>query len=202
MGMNSAMIHSYIERLSNLLRNEIRKSGVALGLQPVQIEALHYLSQCNRYSDSPMGVTDYLGQTKGTVSQSLKVLEKKGLITKVTDSKDRRVTHLRVSESGRAFLRNAVPSAMFAKLGDYLGAETEAEISAALKNLLLGIQQANGMKSFGVCHTCRHCRLLDDGTHLCGLTREALSSADTQLICREHEAGDKKAVGDESFPAE
>ena len=202
MFMTTVMIHTYVERLSNLLRNEIRKSGVDYGLQPVQIEALHYLSQCNRYSDSPMAVTDYLGQTKGTVSQSLKVLEKKGLILKETDSKDKRVTHLKVSESGRAFLRKAVPSAIFNQLGDYLGAETEAEISAALKNLLLAIQSANGMKSFGVCRTCRHCQLLDDGSRLCGLTREPLSATDIELICREHEAGNDTADADASLPIE
>ena len=32
----------------------------------------------------PKAVTEYLGQTKGTVSQTLNVLEKKGLLTKIT----------------------------------------------------------------------------------------------------------------------
>jgi DNA-binding MarR family transcriptional regulator len=53
------------------------QAGAAHGLQPVQLEVLNYLSSCNRYSDTPMAVTEYLGQTKGTVSQTIKTLEKK-----------------------------------------------------------------------------------------------------------------------------
>ena len=96
--MNQTNLYPLIERIGNLLRTELRKSGHDLGLQPVHLEALHFLSICNRYSDTPMAVTDYLGATKGTVSQTLKVLETKGYLTKVVDVKDRRVQHLKVSK--------------------------------------------------------------------------------------------------------
>ena len=49
--MNGPLIHEYLERLSNLLRTEARRSGTAYGLQPVQLQALHYLAICNRYSE-------------------------------------------------------------------------------------------------------------------------------------------------------
>ena len=67
-GVNSNLIYDYVERLSELLRVDARRAGAAHGLLPVQLEALHYLSICNCYSDTPMAVTEYLGQTKGTVS--------------------------------------------------------------------------------------------------------------------------------------
>ena len=72
-------LFNIIERLANVLRQEVRAEGQSLGLQPVQQEALYYLSICNRYSDTTLAVTEYLGLTKGTVSQSLKVLENKTL---------------------------------------------------------------------------------------------------------------------------
>ena len=73
--MKTEQIYEYLERIANLLRTDTRKLGVGKGLQPVQMEALHYLSCCNRYSNTPVAVSDYLGLTKGTVSQTLGVLE-------------------------------------------------------------------------------------------------------------------------------
>ena len=73
--MNTNPIFYTVERLSELLKVDSRQAGVEQGLQPVQVEVLHYLSICNKYSDTPMAVTEYLGLTKGTVSQTLKVLE-------------------------------------------------------------------------------------------------------------------------------
>ncbi|MCU7924792.1 MAG: MarR family winged helix-turn-helix transcriptional regulator [Candidatus Thiodiazotropha sp. (ex Dulcina madagascariensis)] len=185
--MSAQQIHAYIERLSNLLRNEFRRSGSEHGLQPIQIEALHYLSLCNRYSDTPMGVTEYLGQTKGTVSQSLKVLEKKGFLSKNADDNDKRIIHLKITEAGRTFLEEIIPAALFSRACEHLAADDQARIIDALKDLLRGIQRANAMKSFGVCRTCRYNQKLEAGGYLCGLTQEPLSLSDIQLICREHE---------------
>ncbi|MFN2812475.1 MarR family winged helix-turn-helix transcriptional regulator, partial [Escherichia coli] len=74
-----------------------------------QLSALHYLARCNRYSDTPLGVTEYLGLTKGTVSQSLKVLEGRGLISKLPDARDRRSVHLRLTDAGRALIEAVIP---------------------------------------------------------------------------------------------
>jgi len=186
--MNDRNIHEYIERLSNLLRNESRKAGAAYGLLPIQIEALHYLSICNRYSNTPMGVTEYLGQTKGTVSQSLKVLEKKGFLTKQTDCEDKRISHLHVTQAGRDLLASIIPASLFSHACKQLSTSSQTQIGDNLQQLLHAIQQSHQMKTFGVCHTCRYHQTDEQGEgFFCGLTLEALSVDDSQLICREHE---------------
>lgn len=83
------LVHDLIERLGNLVRADVRAVCHASGVRPVQLEALHYLTQCNRYSDTPQAVAEYLGLTKGTVSQTLKVLEEKGLLKKRSDPGDK-----------------------------------------------------------------------------------------------------------------
>ncbi len=184
--MESKLIYGYAERLSNLLRNEMRREGVEYGLQPVQLEALRYLSICNRYSDTPMGVTEYLGQTKGTVSQTLKVLEKKGFLSKHTDKNDKRITHLKVSRAGERILAKSIPTPLFAQACEHLDTESKTRIIAALKELLQTVQHSNGMKSFGACHACRYNQKNDHGRYFCELTQETLSQSDVQLICREY----------------
>jgi DNA-binding MarR family transcriptional regulator len=187
-GMKTKQIYDYIERLSNLLRNDMRREGAEHGLQPVQLEALNYLSICNRYSDTPMGVTEYLGQTKGTVSQSLKVLEKKAFLTKHADKNDRRITHLKVSSTGEQLLKKSIPAPLFTHACEHLNEQSETQIVTGLKELLQAVQRSNGMKSFGVCHTCRYNQKNEDRSFFCDLTKESLSQSDVQLICREHKS--------------
>lgn len=185
--METKQIYAYLERLTNLLRNEARREGGDEGLQPVQLEALHYLSICNRYSDTPIGVTEFLGQTKGSVSQSLKVLEKKGFLTKHADKNDKRIIHMKVSNSGKELLDQAVPGPLFSHACEHLPESSQKRLLDALDELLQAMQHANAMKSFGVCHTCRYNQTNEEGQFFCGLTQEPLSQHDLQLICREHD---------------
>ncbi len=181
-------IHTTIERLSNLLRNEVRRAGSDSGLQPVQLEALHYLSICNRYSDTPMGVTEYLGQTKGTVSQTLKVLERKGYLIKTLDKDDKRVSHLKVTANGKRLLDKIIPTPNFTDACESLDKQSQKQVNETLKNLLRSIQQANGSKTFGVCKTCRYNQNNGKDGFYCQLVEAPLSSQDVKLICREHAA--------------
>ena len=85
------MLLELVERLGNLMRSELRKSGSEESLQPVHLQALIYLSKANRYSNTPQALADYLGLTKGTVSQTLLLLDRRGLIERFEDDIDRRV---------------------------------------------------------------------------------------------------------------
>ena len=184
--MKSNPIYDYIERLSDLLRIDSRQAGAAHGLQPVQLEILHYLASCNRYSDTPMAVTEYLGQTKGTVSQTLKVLEKKGLLTKQPDTTDKRINHLKVSSEGQLVLSQTLPTAMFVKATEVLSDKQQTEIEASLKQLLTTLLQVNNMKTFGVCNSCRYNHKTEEGGYYCNLVQQPLTNDDIYLICREH----------------
>ncbi len=73
-----------IERIGRLIGSESHANG----LQPVHWEALRYLSKANRFSQTAAALTAYLGLTKGTVSQSLKALEAKGLVRKLVDTEE------------------------------------------------------------------------------------------------------------------
>ena len=178
-------LFNLIERLANLLRQETRLEGQSLGLQPIQQEALYYLSTCNRYSDTTLAVTEFLGLTKGTVSQSLKILESKALIVRVKDKKDKRVTHLKVTKNGHDFLLKTCPPQKFIDAITALSTDEEFETKALLKKVLNNYQHATGRTAFGVCQNCKFNQKTTDGI-LCGLTKESLSSDDIMLICREY----------------
>lgn len=183
-------IQDKLERTATLFRNEARQALSELGLQPVQFDALHYLARANRYSDTLMAVTEYLGQTKGTVSQSLKVLVREELVHKIVDADDKRVVHLKVSKKGRSLVERLVPSALLQRACKNMSVSEREALNHALSDLLRSLQAANEFKTFGQCHSCVHNQQVGAGKYWCGLTQEPLSSAELELICREHEHAD------------
>ena len=184
--MEKTDIFDLIERMSALIRSEERKKCAALGLQAVHLQALNYLSRCNRYSDTPAALTNYLGMTRGTVSQTLSLLEKKGYIKKISDIQDRRVVHLELLPEGKSILEKAKPAELFIKAGTLLKKKDGSpDYETALSNTLTALQKANRSQSFGVCKTCHYFTHIQQG-YLCGLTKQTLSESDSEKICQEH----------------
>ena len=184
--MNVRTVQDLLERLNNLLRMEVRALGLKYGLQPVQIEALTYLTRCNRYSDTPQAVTEYLGLTKGTVSQSLKVLEQKEFLRKQQDTQDKRITHLVPTAKGRKVIEQTFPSKSLESALTTTSSLQVSKLEEILRSILRKMQHINHRKTFAACHTCRFNEHHEKG-YVCGLTQEALSKREVQLICREHE---------------
>lgn len=178
-------LFNLIERLANLLRQETRAEGFSLGLQPIQQEALYYLSTCNRYSDTTLAVTEFLGLTKGTVSQSLKVLENKSLIVKEKDKHDKRIIHLKVTEFGHNFLATTCPPPKFTQAISRLPEAEQKKTINLLSDVLKNYQITAGRNAFGVCQNCKFNQKTSTGI-VCGLTKETLSTDEIKLICREY----------------
>ena len=180
-------IYNAVERLGELQKVGARQAVTAVGLLPVQLEVLNYLSSCNKYSDTPMAVTEYLGQTKGTVSQTIKALEKKGMVEKVADKNDKRISHVLVTPLGSQVLADSLPTNMFVNTCATLSDDQQNNIEQALTQLLTAIIQSNDMKTFGACHTCRYNGRQDDGSYYCNLVKEPLGDDEILLICKEHQ---------------
>lgn len=184
--MQSLTSFQLLERISALLSSEDRKRYATLGIHPVHVQILEYLSLCNHYSDTPAALTDYLGLTKGTVSQSLQILERKGFISKTQDSDDGRVVHLRLLDAGLDMLHQVQPLEIFTEAEQQLLHQEFKSLRHALGATLKVLQKANNTKSFGFCTTCKHFKE-DGGYTLCGLMDEPLHRDALQKICREHQ---------------
>ena len=183
--MEKVDVFDLIERMAALIRSEERKKCTELGLQPVHLQVLDYLSRCNRYSDTPAALTNYLGMTRGTVSQTLLLLVKKGYIKKTTDAADRRMVHLSLLDDGYAILKQARASDLFNQAALLFKEQNFINNEDMFMKALTALQKANKSQSFGLCKTCHYFTATADGFS-CGLTKEALSLSDSEKICQEH----------------
>ena len=181
--MEQIDIFDLIERMSALIRSEERRKCTELGLQPVHLQVMDYLSRCNRYSDTPAALANYLGMTRGTVSQTLFLLEKKGYIKKTADVNDRRVVHISLLTEGDTLLKNARPLDLYSQASALFKENNNQE--NVFVNALTALQKANKSQSFGLCKTCKYFTVTSAG-FVCALTKEQLSQRDSEKICQEH----------------
>ena len=178
----SRHLHILLERLSNVLREDLREVATAQDLALTQLIALQYLSVANRFSDRLSDLVAYLGATKGTVSQTVTALERKGLVARERDAEDGRVSHLIVTDRGRAVAEAALPAPVLAGLLDEGHSHEDA---ATIERLLRRMLAARGGIAFGVCRTCRHHEPRAVGAW-CQLLGEPLTTVDGERWCREH----------------
>ena len=167
-----------VVRLAQVVRSH-RHSG---GLRPVQWEILRYLSHANAISRCPGSLALYLDTTRGTVSQTLITLEKKGLITRERNAFDGRGTLLNLTANGRLTVSSDPLKELQAVSGYMTGGTALAEW---LGDLLARMQRRGGLKAFGACRNCDHFQpQAEPGrNHFCGAINGPVSEEDCHLIC-------------------
>lgn len=154
------------------------------GLSPAQWEALRFISRANRYSSNPTALAKFLGTTKGTISQTLISLEKKGYVQRLRDERDGRGVRLELTPSGWRLL-DQDPLLEIDKAAACLPAHEKEALFGGLNRMLRDVQRKIGGNEFGVCEDCSlfSAEHAPDGAHLCGLTSEAISPDETTRIC-------------------
>lgn len=184
--MKNKNLFDSIERMVALIRAEERRRCAEYRLQLVHLQILDYLTLCNQYNDTPAALSNYLGMTRGTVSQSLLLMEKKQLLSKTPDEDDKRVVHLKILPAGLKLLTKVKPLDLFAKASELLqkNADTDA-CETFFIQALTALQTVNKSKSFGLCKTCKHFNAKAK-CGVCGLTKENLTHAECEKICQEH----------------
>jgi MarR family transcriptional repressor of emrRAB len=148
-----------------------------------------YLAQANRYSDlSRSPSPSYLGITRGTVSQTLAVLERKGLISRrhPTINHGQAASTCTLTAAGESVLAASWPQRLDEALLAAGGATSEAFANHLRRVLCMVLQRLNGrIRHSGSATQCAHFLGDDAGSHRCGLTGETLAAEQTVRICRE-----------------
>lgn len=181
---HAARVAELIDRLGRMTR-ELQYVD---GLNPAQWEALRYLNRANRYSRTPGGVADFLGATKGTISQTVSALESKGLIARTPSDRDKRVCLIDLTAEGERMIARDPVRCIETIVGS-MDDRTAALMVDGLGRLMASLQIELGSKPFGVCVAC--CRHLapetgckkSEAVPKCGMTGEPLKGDAPQRIC-------------------
>ena len=174
----------YIRELINRLARLDATSAWHGDLNPTQRAVLSYLSRANRFSRSPSHVAEYLGSTRGTVSQTFKSLTQKGYVTEQRSQTDKRAIRFDLSKKG--LLATGEPNLMSQAISG-MDPRSRRDLTSALEALAQSMLAENGGRVFGVCSQCKHFSS-QQNTNYCTLLSEQLSPIDATKICHEQEA--------------
>ena len=97
--------------------------GFTPGLNPAQWAALRYFDEATTERRTVTGFAQFQGTTKGTASQTVTALVRKGYLRRVGDKQDRRVHRLVLTDESQALLRGDP----LQKLGQALESLTQEE---------------------------------------------------------------------------
>ena len=178
---DASTLPELILRLSRLAEAE----SWVQGLNPAQAAALAYLGRANRFSRAPSQVAGWLGATRGTVSQTLKALAARGLVTEAPSPHDRRSISYSLTAAGRAALAHPAPLAEAAATLPPAQAKAAAQVLALLLREMLARQ---GNRPFGLCRSCRHHQPRGLAGAWCNLLSQPLAPQEADQICHEHAA--------------
>lgn len=178
-----------LERIAEAFRVLLWNETKQYGLSPIQVQLLifimtHPSQQCK---------VGYLAQefnmTKATISDAIKVLEKKGLLKRETEATDNRSYIFRLTSEGKKITGKI---SLFANplrhpLQEFTNEEKENLLSGLL-HLIYNLHQEKIIAVQRMCFTCRHYSAgKKRGQHYCKLLQMPLQKSELRIDCPEHE---------------
>lgn len=173
---------AHLKDLLHRFARLIAAGGWEGNLNPTQRAALLYLARANRFSRAPSHVADYLSATRGTVSQTLKALLRKGLIRERRSETDKRSFSYEPTREGIALVS---ADDGLSKVLAQLSSTEAADFANKLTHLISGMLEEREGRSFGVCRTCFHHETRGKAG-FCNLLQVAIGEEERDQLCHEH----------------
>lgn len=177
-----------LERLSQVFRTLLWEQAKAKQLSPIQIQLLIFI----RYHGPGQNNVSYLARefsvTKPTISDAIKVLERKGLIRRTDDTTDNRRYSISLTAAGKKIVADTesftMPFTHWVSQTDEIEKE---RLWQSIIGLIRSLNEAGWISVQRDCYSCRH-YMQKDGKHFCQLINEVLQVKDIRIDCPEHVA--------------
>lgn len=177
-----------LERISEAFRVLLWNESKDYSLSPIQIQILifihfHSLEKCK------VGyLAGEFNMTKATISDSVRVLLAKKLVTKETDPIDTRSYSLSLTIEGKKIAKKA--SFFASSIEQPIEKLTQEQKTIMLNGLLKLIHDLNKSGIITIQRMCFTCSFYDskNGTHYCNLLKTKLAESEIRADCPEHES--------------
>lgn len=174
-----------LERLSEAFRVLLWQEAKQHGISPIQVQILTFLLHYPERLCTVTYLATYFNMTKATISDAIKTLEAKNLITRKGDKQDNRSHSLHLSREGKTLAKKVERFAdPMLKSVQQIPEEKQAEL---LEQLLGLIRDLNNDLVITPQRMCFNCRFYEKKgkTHYCNLVQSNLRSGDLRVECPE-----------------
>lgn len=173
-------IAELLVHLGRAARTEDTRSDLTVA----QWTCLRFLARANGATRTPSGFADFQATTRGTASQIVKSLERRGLITRSRTQRDRRSVTLDLTEEGCAMLARD-PLRDVIDVIDGLGTGVGENFLETLSRLASSLAARRNAVAFGCCRDCSHFEASGE-TGYCACMAAELAAEETGQLCASH----------------
>jgi len=175
-----------LARFVALLKAHSWVEGAGSGLTPIQNQILGYLDHANEFSRSPAALASWVGSTRGTISQTLKLLEAKNLVVREADPIDGRALRIDLTAAGRKIARSRAGfDSLATRLTRGMSKKEANAFETGLNAALRALELDGGHAHFVRCVNCEHFKMARSSGGTCALF-DVNRSARTQLDYCQH----------------
>ena len=157
-------------------------------MSPIQIQLLIFCASHKKEELKVSFLANEFDLTKATISDSIKTLLEKKLLTKITNPKDSRSFTVQLTTKGKEHVQKT--SGFTTALNESINSLPEIEKGTFLKQLMQIIYQLNQKEIIStqrMCLSCYHYKK-DGNKHYCNLLEKQLKNIDLRIDCDEHQA--------------
>ena len=178
-----------LERIAQAFRILLWQESKAFSLSPIQVQVLIFLL----YHSAEKRKVSYLAvefnMTKATISDTIKTLEQKNLISKTYEQQDTRSYTIHLTKKGKDL---AHKTSLFSKEirtpVDKLHDADKENMLLSLLGIIRHLNNAGVITIQRMCMTCAYYQRSEKGqSHFCKLLNQSLHVTDLRIDCPEHE---------------
>lgn len=158
-----------------------RSEDAGSALTAAQWTCLRFFARANGSTRTPSGFASFQATTRGTASQTIKSLERMGLVTGTRSDRDRRSVSFDLTDRGHAML-TLDPLRDLVDVIDGLATAERDHFLATLSRLASTLAMRRALPTFGTCQDCSHYAQSGD-TAYCACMAAELAVEDIPKLC-------------------
>ncbi|MEP1094568.1 MAG: MarR family transcriptional regulator [Cyclobacteriaceae bacterium] len=180
--LNSRLVVGF-ERIAEVFRVLLWNHAKELGLSPIQIQLLIFLESHAIELCTVSHLAREFNMTKPTISDAVKVLVHKELITKIVGSGDARSYSISLSREGRKILKQVKGfTSPLEKSVDHFDTTEKKALYQSMTKLIFQLHKDEIISVQRTCFACKFHEKRDAG-HYCHFIREDLKDHEIRLDC-------------------
>ncbi|MET2985733.1 MarR family winged helix-turn-helix transcriptional regulator [Aureibaculum conchae] len=184
-----------LERISEAFKTLLWDQAKVLGLSPIQIQILIFIAYHKEELCNVSHLAKEFNVTKPTISDAVKVLEKKNLIKKIPSSTDSRSYSILLSGHGKKVVNTTHSFANPIKNEVEKIEDTDLEVLYnSLSKLIYNLNKVGILNVQRTCYACVFYEKKKEN-HYCNFLEKPLANKEIRIDCPEFEA---KLVGSTS----
>ncbi|GAB3025290.1 MarR family winged helix-turn-helix transcriptional regulator [Niabella terrae] len=179
-----------LERIAQSFRVLLWQESKKFGLTPIQIQVLIFLLHHSDEKRKVSYLANEFNMTKATISETIRILEQKRLISKEYEAQDTRSYIIHLTDSGKEIAGQVSRFAQPISTSiSGLHPDDKTNLLLSLLDIIRDLKESGVITIQRMCMTCSHYQPLENGTqHFCKLLNQELTATDLRIDCPEHES--------------